>query len=69
MVEGEPPRRENPLTQGMRYGGVGCMGCLTFVVLGLFASAVAAKSPGLAAVLLLATLVGAVITLVRRRRR
>jgi hypothetical protein len=33
----EPPvdvrRRENPVTQGLRYGATGCAGCITFAVI------------------------------------
>jgi hypothetical protein len=34
---GDPPsdaRRENPVSQGARYGAIGCIGVLTFIFLG-----------------------------------
>lgn len=36
-------RRQNPLTQGARYGVTGCAGCSTFVVVALLALIVLAS--------------------------
>jgi hypothetical protein len=67
----EPPkeRREHPLMQGARYGGVGCVGCLTFAVLGVVVIAVLAHAHAFAGLLILAVVGLALYALVRRPRR
>lgn len=69
-MEPEPPRRENPFVQGARYGGMGCVGCLTFVVLAFVALAliVALHSAALIVVVVLLLAGAGVYSVVKRPR-
>jgi apolipoprotein N-acyltransferase len=66
----DPARRDHPLVQGARYGGIGCVGCLTFFVLGIVVLAALASGRGAIAGLLILAVAGlGVYALVKRPRR